>query len=732
MSGSTNVRLPDGRTVSVPTSNPQAAAAAARKYLDNQPRPKPRTFLDRVDRAFTVASDLNDSFVDSVLPNWGDELRGVGRAAKALVTGKPVGPAFREGQRSFRADQERLEREHPVLKTSAQTAGVLASTVLPAGRALKGASMGRKMAQGGRVGALYGAAAGAGEGDGLDLGRRTSNAANGAVNGALTGAMLPQAGRLAQATGRAARRYVPGVDRAAQAVSGSLNRLLPPRLRRPAPSAAEDQAHRMLAGRMNEGTIANGLPTPGAPSNPQAIGAEVARRNDMGVPAMIGDVTQPMRDLTGWASRGVGPGQQMVRESLERRNLNAGTRVREHVQGNLPTTDDPIRFTEDLRRQSREAVAPLYDQAYAQPMQVTQEITGITQTPAFREALPQAHRNIQNQLDPATGRPKDPTAMGLRWFDGEPGSLAPNVPYAPAPGGGYVAMDKTLSTEGFDQVARAMSDSGRAASTVNPVTGRLESTTNSVHINNRARDLRRLIGDQNPAYAEAVGRYGDDAAYLNAFKQGEGIGNLTGHEINAQAREMPEFAREAWATGAGTKLADAASEYGAQHQNGNVANRVRQLLGDDAKQAAISDVTGNTGGVRRLQDQLEAEHQAHLNYRGAYGNSSTASRQAIDADLGEAAGIPLTKSGAMGRFVDFISSHAQTKFRKEVQRRVAEVVTASGAQSVSEVLQAIEATAARDRSFADAMHRAGIGTTAAYGVNVQPSDPIEAGDYRGY
>jgi hypothetical protein len=86
----------------------------------------------------------------------------------------------------------------------------------------------------------------------------------------------------------------------------------------------------------------------------------------------------------------------------------------------------------------------------------------------------------------------------------------------------------------------------------------------------------------------------------------------------------------------------------------------------------------------------------------------------------------------MGRFVDFISSRAQTKFRKDVQRRVAEVVTASGAQSVSEVLQAIEATAARDRGFADAMHRAGIATTAAYGVNVQPSEAIEAEGYRGY
>lgn len=479
----------------------------------------------------------------------------------------------------------------------------------------------------------------------------------------------------------------------------------------------------MLARQMNTGNIATGNGARGILSNPQAIAQEVERRQAMGVPAMVGDVTEQMRGLTEYSSRGVGPGQSMVREALERRQATQGSRVRQHVQDTMPTTGDPIAFSENIRREAREAVEPLYREAYEQPMYRTEAIQGIERTPAFRNALPQAYDNIRNQIDPATGMPKNPNKMGFRDMlnAGGNNSLPPNVPHFPHPDGdGYVAWDQGLSTEGYDQVIRAMSDQGRAAANVNPVTGRLENTTNSVHINERAGALRSQLMDQNPAYAQAVGRYGDDMAYRQAFENGQDIGSLSGHEVNAQARATPDAARPAWATGAGTALADEGPSYGARYPNGNAANRVRQMLGDDVKQRAVQDVVGAEGDLAALQQRLEGEHQAFLNWQGVNGNSRTAQRQQADSDLDRAMGIPLSGGAVVSQLVNFIAGRANSRFQQEVKTRIAQVVTASDARTVEEALASIAAQVERDRSFRQLLHRSGVAAGTAQGMHTEP------------
>jgi hypothetical protein len=268
-----------------------------------------------------------------------------------------------------------------------------------------------------------------------------------------------------------------------------------------------------------------------------------------------------------------------------------------------------------------------------------------------------------------------------------------------------------------------MSDSGRAASIPTGIPGRLESTTNSVHINNRARDLRRLLGEQNEPYRAAVQGFGDDMTQVNAFQQGGDIAKLTGHEINAQRQALPDIAHETWSTGAGTALADKASQFGAKHPTGNAARHVQQALGDDIKQQALSEMTGNTGSIRQLQDRLEAEHQGHINFSGAYGNSKTAARQQLDGELSQLASIPLTASGVKDRLVQFVASHAAPQFQRDVKERIAEIVTASDANTVQEVLAAIEQQARRDRRFGDMFHGGSMAAASAYGRNVEPVDP---------
>jgi hypothetical protein len=88
----TRVRLPDGSYINVATDDQQAAAAAARKHWENRQADKARHgntlqrswqgYKDWVDN---TAAPFVDNVADNVLPNWGDELRGTGRAIRAAA-----------------------------------------------------------------------------------------------------------------------------------------------------------------------------------------------------------------------------------------------------------------------------------------------------------------------------------------------------------------------------------------------------------------------------------------------------------------------------------------------------------------------------------------------------------------------------------------------------------------------------------------------------------------------
>lgn len=678
-----SVRLPDGSEISVNTDDTQAAAAAARTYWQRQqssrrsqpqPRPTPQRQAQRP-RPASPNRSFGAAFVDSVLPTWGDEIAGFGGGLGSLLQGRPYMEGYRRQSADFRKEQAEYRRANPGRSALATASGTAAALAVPMG-ALSRANTARKaIRQGALSGAAVGAVSGAGNGQGVS--ERATNAAYSGTMGAAVGAVMgPVANGAASAT-RWARRNVPGVDAAVRTVTALPNRAMRAITGAPARSAGTEQADRLMARQMAAGNIARGNGTLGPEASPQAIAAEVTRRNAQGVPAMVGDVTDNMRGLTEYASRGMGPGQSRVREAIESRKAGEAARVRQHVQATMPTTSDPIRHVETITQQARERAAPLYAEAYAQPLYRTEAIQGIERTPAFQEALPQAYRNIRNQIDPATLRPRDPAAMGFRDMpDADPNGLPPTGAYFRHPDGdGYVAYDQGLSVEGYDQAIRAMRDSGRAAGSINPLTGRLENNGNSVHINARAADLRQHLMDQNPAYAQAVRGYGDDMVHRDAFRQGGDVGKLTGHEVAAQGRSLPETAHGTWATGAGTSLADEASRYGAQYPNGSVANRVRQMVGDDAKQDAISRMAGDQGNLPGLLDRLESEQQGHLTWQAVNGNSRTAQRQQVDRDLDRAAGIPLSGGAAVSQLINFIAGRADSRFQQDVKARIAQVVT---------------------------------------------------------
>jgi len=324
-------------------------------------------------------------------------------------------------------------------------------------------------------------------------------------------------------------------------------------------------------------------------------------------------------------------------------------------------------------------------------------------------------RNIRNAM-------RDPEAMGLRLVPNpEPGALPPTAPHVITPEG-MLILDKNLSTEGFDQVIRAMRDNGRSA--MDRSGFRPMDTTNSVHINSRARDLRGELADQNDAYREVTEQYADDMAQRDAFNEGQQFASRTGHEINAQARAMPANAQPSWAIGARTAMADEASRYGAQYPTGDTARAIDKALGDQTKRDAIGTMMGNNGSVRDLSKRLEAEHQGNLLWREVNGNSRTAHRQALDADLDAQTGAgslsKLSPRSWIPSAVDFLANKANGEFRNAVKERVAQIVTESDPKSIDGLMRQIAATARRDKDFAHLLHRSGIVAAKGYGQNIEP------------
>ncbi len=676
-------------------------------------------------------------FADGMFPGAASTIRGIRGAIDntwdAVAHGKDwePGKAFDEYSADMKNVTKRFSEEHPDLGDGLGWAGFGASFALPGVRVARGAGLGAHAINGLATGAAYGTAGGllndSGEG-------RIANAENGLMFGGTLGAAAPAALRGGAAAGSYALRTVPFAYRAVEAIGDAASRVrglpVPPPNR-----VARAQAERLIGTEMRNGNLAQGMGATGAAATPATVEAEVARRQALGTPAMPADTTEDLRRLTSWALQGRGPMTTRARAALSARQAAAGGRVREHIQTELGPAIDPIAAAEDITRRTKAEVAPLYEEAYKLPMAITPEIEQIARTPAFRHAVPQAVENIRNGM-------RNPKAMGFR--DRRVRGQEPEFDL-PA------ERVRTLSTEGFDQVIRAMRDSGRAAADINPLTGKVMNNTNSLGINDRAADLRDALAAQNPHYAEAISRYADGMAVRDAIDRGGDIVSASGPEIEAIMRSMPQAnAREAYMAGARTALADVATDKSLS-PTANVPLAARKAMGlsgaglsaaagDAAKVQAIETMSRRPGVMNRLDDRLEAEDQAHKTFSESFGNSKSYGRQAYDEAIygGDA---KVAAKFVTGRVIDgtmdlLFRGRGAGRFKQAVQERVAEVLTAANPADVTAAMAAIQRRAETDRAFNASLQRAGIklGQFIAFQAAGMPTeaDPVSPAAVPGY
>jgi hypothetical protein len=673
--------------------------------------------------ALETTSATAGEFLDGLLPGACKTLAGVGGVLGNTLsaglgrTDWHPGQAYAEEAAANDRDQARLEQDHSDLAAAAGWLGFGTSFALPAARLARGEGLAASVANNVATGAGYGVLSGAlnDTGDG-----RLVNATNGGLVGGVLGGVAAPIARKVSGVLSTARRNIPGANDLATGLE-NLPRRLTGRPLVPASAAGHAQAERILNRELDGATIDQGFGTGSVPATPANVAAEISRRNAMSVPAMPADVSGKLRDTATWALLGNGTMASRARGILSARQAQAGLRVRQHLSDELGPAVDPIAEVEAIQRRASAASGPGYQAAYAQPVVVTPEMERIMATPAFRGALPQAVENIRNAK-------RSPEALGFRIDDQ-----------------GNLEGINTLSTEGFDQVIRAMGDSRTAA--MNTMGFHPRDTTNSVHIGARQQDLRAALSEQNPAYANTVANYADEMALREGIENGGRVTKLSGHEIEAQRRAMPPHAQEAWMAGARTALADAATD-GSLRPGADIAQATRARLGlsgaglttsagDAVKQRAIEDMAGSPGVLSRLDDRLEAEHQAWRTFADA--RSAGRQRGAMDGGA-EALGLALDVGrkltrgnipGALATAVLRANPRGTAGFRRDVQDRMGQLVTATSPEDVAGFVGALSGRSATDAARQGALYRGAgnltkVGTLQAAGLSTDPV-PLDGG-----
>ena len=656
---------------------------------------------------------INASFLEGIFPNLSNNVRGmggvIGNGIRTVFKGDEwtPGKAFQRQYDAATEDDKAFEAEYPNIDNLSATTGFGAGFALPVTKLAKGASPLKSAAvNGAATGALYGGLTGALNPTGAG---RTENAVWGATGSAGLGTVLSQAPRALSATGSFARRNIPGFDAAMLPVANVFNKALN---RSPAAPATVQQGRRIVGKAIADSP---GV-TPSHRMTPASVSQEVANRSDMGMPAVPADLSSELRSLTARALKGEGPMATRARTRLVDRQANQGSRVRQIVNDEIGSAVDPIAAAQAISRKASSEAAPNYRQAYAEGIVITPEIERALSVPAVQNGLAQARNNILN-------RGGSPDEMGLIV------DSAGNVSMGQSPT--LEAMDNVISTVRGDTPRDAFG---------NPIKSRSISAEQAA-----VGHLDALLRQQNKAYDTAKATFADDMAIRDAMGRGADISKMSGHEINANVRNTPSHAQEAWMTGAGTALSDKASTVG-QNYGTNVAQTIRKDLGlpseglktapgDTVKIDAIEAMSGKPGMMSRLDDKLGMEVDGYQTFSSAY--RAFASPEKSRSPIGAMDALQAAGSLAGGHVVSTLASvllrgnpNGTARFKRDVQESIAEILTNSNPQEVQQAMELIGQQAATDAQFAAALNSVGVqvsrlGALTFGGANGDPYVPSE-------
>jgi hypothetical protein len=513
---------------------------------------------------------------------------------------------------------EQAAKAHPALETTGEIAGGV-GTLLPLGltgvgaraMGITGPTMAGRMALGGATGGALG---------GVDAAVRGHDIGAGTGLGTVLGVGAPVAGR----------------------VAGSLFESLANRATRP--NFAGSATTKV------ERAIADDALTP------QAMQARLA---ELGPEGMLADVGPNLRSQAEAIASTPGPGQRVVLDAVQGRTQGAPGRITNDLNAAMGGPVNPTDEIATILQRRQQQAAPLYRQAYQQPVQMTQDVADVLSTPAGQQAIRRAERLALN----------------------EGGALQANV-------------------RGLDLVQRALDD--------------MASTAGRAGRANEARIIRDLHGrivseveGQVPAWRAARQLYRSESATAEALDAGRNIFSraVTPDELAAQMRGMSHAERDAFTQGARAGIADIMGSAR------NDANAARALFEKGWTVDKLNSVIGPQATTRLVQS-LQREGTFFGTATGITGNSRTAARTAAGKEFPSGIGDPHVPTT--------VAEAAMYIPRKIANAIAGSTMRARAAQQGGDAARALTATGAdRDEILRQILAASMLrGRNAAMGANI--------------
>lgn len=393
-----------------------------------------------------------------------------------------------------------------------------------------------------------------------------------------------------------------------------------------------------------------------------------ARLAELGPEGMIADLGSNLRgDLSAVTSM-PGRGQTVSRTALAERDAGAAGRISADADAALGPAGDIIADRTAYVQQRADAARPLYERAYATPLQKTASMDNVLKTPAGQQALRNAQRIALNE-----GMPIDPA---------------------------------TLDVRGLDLVKRSLDDQISVAQRA----GR----------NNEARVLttmkNKLVEGAPEEYRAALDAFYGPSAVIDALDNGRSVFQRSVHpgEVSAEVKALSGADRDAYLQGARSALDEIMMN---ARNDGGAA---RAMFEKGANKAKLYSLLGKDE-AKTFLNALDRETTFAGTSYAATGNSVTAGRQAAQQRWGSQEGGEGPVRAALNmNFGDAVAAmgnklnQVQNEAAMAAQRgKAADILTARGPAAADQLqnLSWLRRLQAQNAAVAG-----GLGTTAQVGA----------------
>lgn len=517
---------------------------------------------------------LADPVLQGLTFGFGDELTA---AAISATSDKTFDQALEDVRARSAEIRERLGTGFQVAEAGGAVTGGLGLTRLPGAVgaffrppvvARTAPQLARAVTQGAAVGTAAGATTGFATGEGLES--RLERATEGAIGGATVGVVLPLV-----ASG------------AAQALQGVVSRF------------SQGTANRRAAERLQRALRRDEI-------TPQQAADEL---QSLGVDATVADIGG--RNVRGLARATAGvPGRSadVAEDVLTRRQMGQTNRIAQTINRALGRQQTLRQSVDDLVAIRTRESTPLYQRAYGQTVEFTDDLSNLLKRDAVRRSWDRARRIASNEGI-------DLPEVFIRNADG---TLSPNAQVVP-------------DMRAWDYIKRGLDDIIETSR--DPLTGRLVGEEARSFAVARS-DLLKILDAAVPDYAAARAAFAGSSASIDALRQGRRLGRSIGRlgseefdpdQILKEVADMTDAEKAFFRQGLGQGLIDIIEA------TPDTADAVKRLVGTEARRGRLRAAFPDSDTFNRFMFDLGVEERFFNTQRDVLvGSRTTPLRQEIE------------------------------------------------------------------------------------------------------